>query len=123
MGRRRYITLDECLQNSFLNPDYADPQERRQRWAIVEGVNRLNPYAWGITTARKDHDCIRGCDIKAGDTYFKYGIGGGWGSDWKICAGCTAMILHFKEADKLPVYMYTHWDIEAEKPTNLEEEQ
>lgn len=123
MGRRRrYVALDECLQESFLDPDFTDPQDKSQRWAIVEGIKRLHSYQWEISSARKEHNCIRGCDIKAGDTYFKRGIGGGWGSAWKFCAGCMAMILHFKEVDKLPVYMYTHWDFETNEPVNLERE-
>lgn len=122
-GRRRYLSLDECLQRAFLNPDYVDPMAERQIWAVIEGVNRLNPYEWAITDARKKHECIRGCEIKANGIYFKRAIGRGWGSDWKICAGCMAMILHFKEVDKLPTYMFSHWDFEAEKPVNMEEEQ
>ena len=121
---RRYIDLCECLFDAFANPTEADPQERRQMWAIHEGIERIRPTygEWKPTQANKTHECMRGCIIKKGDTYFKTETGGGWGTDWKFCASCTAMILYFKEVDKLPRSFYTHWDLEKKTPVRLEDE-
>ncbi len=76
---RQYINLQECLFNAFANSDYADPQERLQMWAIHEGLERIRQYygKWQSVQIRKAHECIRGCTIKNGDTYFKTNIGGG----------------------------------------------
>ena len=71
--------------------------------------------------ARKKHKCIRGCRINEGDTYFVYEIGAGWGNDWKFCAGCMAMILYFKDVDKLPPSPYTHWNVEKQEPVRVKE--
>lgn len=66
---------------------------------------------------------MRDCTIKAGDTYFIHEIGAGWGNDWKFCASCLAMILYFKDVDRLPPDMYSHWDIQAGEPVLLREEE
>lgn len=87
--------FEECLFDAFANEDWGDSQDHRQMWAILEGVRRCNSqsHQWQIVdAARKEHECIRGHVIKAGDTYFLYKITG-WGSDWEFCAGCTAMVL------------------------------
>jgi hypothetical protein len=123
---RRYISLQECLFSAFANPQFDDPQEHRQLWAIHEGLARLerDVYpSWSAVDARKEHNCIRGHLINDGDVYFKFNVGAGWTSDWKFCAGCTAMILYFKEVDKLPPVFHTHWDLEKKEPVRLKDEQ
>ena len=119
----QYLTLQRCLFDAFANPDYSDPQDKAQMWAIVEGMRRIDPhsYEWRSVTARKDHECIRECHIAKRSTYFKRMIGAGWGSDWKFCASCMAMILYFKEVDKMPPHLYTHWDIASQRPVHIEE--
>jgi hypothetical protein len=112
----QYRTLNECLFDAFANEDWCNPQEVRYLWAINEGVLRLNPLLWSAPQARKEHECVRGHTIKTGDTYYKHLIGGGWGNDWKFCAGCMAMILYFMHVDKLPPEVYTHWDTTKQEP-------
>jgi hypothetical protein len=87
-------------------------------WAIYEAVSRVDPYSysWRSVDARKDHECVRGCKISSGDVYFQQGGNGGWGSELKICASCTAMIFYYLNVDKLEPYNYTHWSIEENKP-------
>ncbi len=47
------------------------PQDDRQRWAIEEGLRRIDPLQaqWRGVEARKDHTCVRGCAIKDGNVY------------------------------------------------------
>jgi hypothetical protein len=121
---RRYISLQDCLFRAFANATSAQPQESRQMWAIHEGLRRIERgYGpWRSVDARKEHKCIRCHLIKNGDVYFQHDIGRGWGSAWKFCAGCMAMILYFMEVDKLPPYLDTHWDLEQERPVRLAED-
>ena len=84
-----------------------------------DALNRLRAlldplqWQWRGVDARKDHICVRGCAIKDGDEYFQKRHGyGGWGSDLKFCAACTAMILYCRDVDKLPPAYFTHWDTE-----------
>ena len=93
-------------------------------WAIQKGVRRAySGYnRWRPTDARKDHECIRGCEIKRGDVYFKMDLGGGWGNDLKACAGCMAMILYFQGAYELTRHgFYTHWSFEEDAPVRVED--
>jgi hypothetical protein len=122
---RTLDSLRECLFSAFANPGYYDPQAPHQLWAIREGLRRIDPhgYGWREVQARKEHDCMRGHTIRPGEVYFHHLVGGGWGSEWKFCAGCVAMILHFREADKLPTQWFTHWDRQAERPVTISEEQ
>jgi len=74
---------------------------------------------WRGVDARKDHTCVRGCAIKDGDVYFQKRHGyGGWGSELKFCAACTAMILYCRDVDDLPPAYFTHWDSEKKKPVH-----
>ena len=119
-----YLNIEECLFSAFAEYDYVDPQECRQMWAIQEGLSRIkHGYGeWQRVRARKKHECIRGCRIHAGDFYFKHKLGAGWTDEWKLCAGCMAMILYFTEVDKLPVVFHTHWDLQKQEPVCLEDE-
>lgn len=65
---------------------------------------------WSEVRAQKAHACERGCEIRAGEHYFKYLLGMGWGNDLKFCIRCVAMILYFADVDKLPAVFDTHWD-------------
>ena len=120
--KRKLKPLSDCLFGAFANWHYDNPQDAQQMWAIIEGINRIDPYhlEWQPTKARKEHECIRGCRIEEGHIYFKREIGAGWGSEWKVCAGCMAMILYYKEVYNLPRYIYSHWNIDNSKPV-LEE--
>lgn len=123
MSKNPQKTLKSCLFNMFANEDYTDAQKEENLWALYEGIHRLNhqQYDWQDVRANKDHECIRGHPIKVRDVYFKRLISGGWGSDWKFCAGCMAMILYFKEVDQLPPDMFTHWDWQEKEPVNITE--
>jgi hypothetical protein len=117
------IDISECLFHAFANPDYSDPQDEQQMWAIREGVKRIDRYSreWHKVRARKEHECERGCKIRKRDTYFSFSTGPGWGTELKFCAGCTAMILYFREVEKLPPYVYSHWDRETKKPVRVKD--
>lgn len=118
MGKK-LIDFKECLFEAFIDNEMYNPQSKQRIWAIYEGLCRIDSAhtQWSvIDSARKSHDCIRGHLIKVGDTYFHYQVFGAWGSDWKLCAGCMAMILYFQEVDKLKPYMFTHWGIENNQP-------
>ncbi len=64
------MSLRLCLQMAFLDPEVS-PQDDRQRWAIEEGLRRIDPLQaqWRGAEARKDHTCVRGCAIKDGNVY------------------------------------------------------
>jgi hypothetical protein len=117
------ITLSQCLLDAFANSAYYPPQDRRQMWAIREGLGRIDPWEnkWRAVSARKQHQCERGCSIENGHAYFQQAFGGGWGSELKLCAGCMAMILYYLEVDKLPRRRFTHWDPQAKEPVSSEE--
>lgn len=126
MSNRALISLEQCLFTAFANSDLDNPQEPRQMWAIQEGVRRAYPgnySVWRSTHARKDHECVRGCEIKQGDIYFKMALGGGWGNDLNACAGCMAMILYFQGAHEMEPEFYTHWDLRAGAPVRIINEQ
>jgi hypothetical protein len=116
------MSLRLCLQEAFLDPE-ASPQDDRLRWAIEEGLRRIDPMQaqWRGVDARKDHICVRGCAIKEGDEYFqkRHGAYGGWGNDLKFCAACTAMILYCRDVDQLPPTYFTHWNSEKKQPVNV----
>jgi hypothetical protein len=121
MTRGNTRDLRGCLFDAFVDPHYRDPQGQELMWAIREGLARfklpMGPLSnWSETKARKDHECVRGCTIKVGDTYFRYITGPAWGDHLSICADCMAMILYFAEVDKLPPYMSTHWDFATQQP-------
>lgn len=119
----KLTTLSECLLDAFANSDYYPSQDRRQMWAIHEGLGRIDPWRnqWKAVSARKQHQCERGCLIENGNTYFQRAHGVGWGSELKLCAGCIAMILYFLEVDKLPRFRFTHWDPQTKEPVHSEE--
>lgn len=115
------MTLRSCLHEAFLN-SWVSPQDDRQRWAIEEGLRWIDPLQvqWRSVDARKAHTCVRGCAIKDGEVYFQKRHGyGGWGSDLKFCAACTAMILYCRDVDRLPPTYFTHWDTAQQKPVNV----
>lgn len=122
--RDRYKSLEDCLFDAFANSDWDNPQEESQLWAIREAASRGGYTELGRfqdTTARKKHECVRGCKIKSNDTYFKMQIGAAWDANIKYCAGCVAMIMYFREVWKLPRYIYTHWDEVEKRPVRREE--
>jgi hypothetical protein len=116
------MSLRLCLQMAFLDSE-ASPQDDQQRWAIEEGLRRIDPLQaqWRGVEARKNHTCVRGCAIKDGEVYFqkRHGNTGGWGDNLKFCAGCTAMILFCRDVDRLPPTYFTHWDPEKKMPVNV----
>ena len=68
--------------------------------------------------ANKEHRCARGCSIKAYEYYF---IESGEDTDGlKMCAKCMAMVLLFKNVDRLPGYRYSAWDPGHEEPVRVE---
>lgn len=113
MTKKTRVELRELLFSAFANPEYCDAQKPSVIWAIDEGCNRV-PRLRLYTTpkANKDHTCVRGCQILAGQFYFKEsGL-----SDLKICVGCMAMILYYLEVWNLPVYQFDYWDNEKGRP-------
>src|SRR3972149_1508007 len=97
--------LHECLFECFAYTDFRNPQDAERLWAIREGIGRVNQHRveWRAVTARKDHECMRGCAIKRNETYFQYALSGvSWGGEWKFCAACMAMILYFKGVEHMP---------------------
>jgi hypothetical protein len=82
------VTLSQCLLDAFANSDYYPSQDRRQMWAIREGLGRVDPWRdkWRAVSARKQHQCERGCPIENGHTYFQRAHGAGWGFG-RILAG------------------------------------
>ena len=109
----RYRSLSDSLWGAFANPDFNPPQAPEQIWAMREGLRRIDPWRidWREVKANKDHACTRGCAIKRNEVYYQLQSGGGWGSELKVCAGCLAMILFFKQVAVLPLSMKTHWDV------------
>ena len=89
-----------------------------------EGLRRVDPLRvdWHEVKANKDHTCVRGCAIQRNDVYFKLQNGAGWGSELKVCAGCLAMILFFKQVEDLPPGMKTHWDVVEQRAVFLKPE-
>lgn len=105
----------ETLSNAFISPNIRNVQEYIIFWAIEEGFNRTTNLKedYRITTANKQHKCVRNCEIEVGDKYFSatyswHGI--------KLCASCMAMILHFSKVWNLPTYMHDYWDEEKNSP-------
>jgi|GEM_PF-2011446 len=121
MKRNKPVDLHMCLFNAFCGDH--DAQAPEQLWAIYEGFERIHPVGWEKHCARKEHQCMRGCAIKPRDIYFSNSTGGAWGSEWKFCAGCAAMLLYFREVDRLPHVYDTHWDREAKRPVCVTEPQ
>jgi len=73
---------------------------------------------WRMRRANKEHRCARGCSIKASEYYF---IESGEDTDGlKMCAKCMAMVLFFKNMDRLPGYRYSAWDPGHEEPVMVE---
>ena len=120
----RYGSLSDSLWGAFANPEYSPPQAPEQIWAIREGLHRSDPMRveWHEVKANKDHICTRGCAIKRNEVYFKLQSGAGWDGELKVCAGCLAMILYFKQVHELPPYMKTHWDVAEQRPVRLNPE-
>ena len=117
---RKYRSVEACLWSAFAHAyDFESEQRYYHIWAIREGLRRLQHFAyqpWQEVKARKKHECARGCKIKAGHIYFKFGEGATWGSGLKVCAGCVAMILYFQQAYNAPPVAFTHWDWELQEP-------
>lgn len=122
---RKSFSLEDCLFLAFVNAEFCNPQDRSRMWAILEGLERLKTLdsSWRSVDARKIHKCVRGCTIPAESTYFHWALGGGaWNDRLKICAGCMAMILYYKEVQHLPHCSYTHWDTETQQPVKITKE-
>ena len=121
---RMMDSLEECLFRAFANTEYCDPQERSTMWAILEGLMRLKTldYSWRSVDARKNHECIRGCTIKAGSIYFHRALGAWtWNDESKFCASCMAMILYFKEVASIAtLFLYA---LGSQKSTTCEFDQ
>jgi hypothetical protein len=123
MANRETTPLKNILLDTFYVQVDFPPQEERQMWAIREGIRRVNPsyyYDFGQRQARKDHQCIRGCEIKNGDTYFYYKHQPGYDQIIKLCPRCMTMILYFLKVDRMKPEMYTHWDEVKHEPVDLE---
>jgi len=123
---KKYISLRRCLFDSFANRSMYDFEKDRSLWAILEGLRRLGTWATPVNKikARKDHTCIRNCTIKAGATYFtdESVIEVKHAALPKVCAGCMAMILYFKDVDNLAPTKYTHWADEIKAAVKIEKE-
>ena len=74
---------------------------------------------WRIRNANKEHECARGCTIRAGDAYFIWS-GDSSNDGLKLCVICMAMILFFKNVDKLTGYRYSAWDSGHKEPVRIE---
>lgn len=115
-------SLRDTLFDIFANEYMCDAQKAENLWAVREGVRRIDNVGllWKVTTARKEHECIRGHIIKHGDAYCEHNMGG-FGNNWKFCAGCMSMLLYFWKVEDLPAYMFTHWDWEQQCPVQIPE--
>jgi len=117
--RHRYLSLEECLFNAFVNEE-SPPQADRYLWAIDEAISRLGRHApvWFLkrTRAHKEHECERGCKIQAYDVYYTQGNSF---SALKFCTGCAAMILYYMEAHTKEPQGHTHWDPETGTAVDL----
>ena len=114
MRKDSKIELRTILFEAFANPDFYNAQDPSIFWAIDEGHNRHPTFRYFNTpTARKEHQCIRGCHIHVGDIYFRESAPS---STMKICAGCMAMILYYLEVWNLPAVQYDYWDNELNCP-------
>lgn len=107
--------LMETLSNAFISPDLSNPQEYATFWAIEEGFNRTSDLKndYRVSTAKKQHKCVRKCDINRGDRYFAATYS--W-AGIKLCVSCMAMILYFRKVWNLPAYKYDSWDEVKHKP-------
>jgi len=119
----RYGSLSDSLWGAFANPEYSPPQEPEQIWANREGLHRIDPMRveWHEVKANKDHICTRGLRHQAERSVFQVAKRAGWDGELKVCAGCLAMILYFKQVHELPPYMKTHWDVVEQRPVRLDE--
>jgi len=117
--QRKYLSLRECLFDAFVNEE-SPPQAERYLWAIDEAISRVGAYApaWFLkrTRASKEHECERGCKIRAYDVYYTQGNSF---SPLKFCTGCAAMILYYMDAQAKEPQGHTHWDPEAEEAVDL----
>jgi hypothetical protein len=109
--------------------DMKDPKYRNSYlWAIQEGIERIQRseierndiHFWKLTTAAKDHSCVRGCNIKSRFIYVKE-ESVGWGNNTKFCLGCAAMILYYLKVYELPAVIYTDYKFDY-GPVNLNSE-
>lgn len=74
---------------------------------------------WRIRKANKDHECARGCNIKSGEFYFIHS--GDHSTDGtKLCARCMALVLYFKNVEKLKPYRFFGWDYQRCEPKRVE---
>jgi hypothetical protein len=93
--------------------------EDRYTWAMHEACERMNRMQgrdWNYHQAVKPHDCLRGCQIQTGETYFKYQYGVGFHLVHKFCWRCAAMIFAFSGTEKMPPVWYTHWSSKTGEP-------
>ena len=121
----KLVSLEQCLFDAFMYPEEYNPQEMRQMWAIVEGYRRNMKDLQGFefTVAKKEHKCVRGCEIKPRDTYITYPYSYSWDTVIKLCAGCTAMVFYFLQVFNTLPYLYSHWDTELNEPVLIGKKQ
>ena len=115
----KHLTLQECLYNGFADIENQDPQSEVTLWAVRETFHRSGTwaYSWKEIIAVRNHRCIRGCEIKEGDTHFRYGSGF---NVLRVCPSCTAMVLYFSRFwYGVPTAYFDHWDPEMQRPVNL----
>ena len=125
-ARKDHTGLRGILQVNALELDPADAIDVyyrqnivRQRLTKFKEVGGYGAFALSEPEAGSDASNQHTTAIKDGDVYFQKRHGyGGWGSELKFCAACTAMILYCRDVDDLPPAYFTHWDSEKKKPVH-----
>ena len=108
-----------CLQEAWLNPKKHDPQSEDHIWALEEALRRAHPkyQRWHLVkNSPQEIECARGHKISTGDTYLRYTVPTGWGTEWIFCVGCAAMLFYFDDVTSLPVSQFNYWDYEKGEP-------
>ena len=94
-GEKYYRRVDSSMKLCFACSEIVKRVLPKIQSQPSLGVGFWN--GWKITKANKEHECTRGCAIKAGEHYFD--------SDMKVCARCMAMILFFNNVEALPGWL------------------
>lgn len=128
--------LESVLFSIFTDSPYSNFRLPEHMWAVVEALNRVmlstKPLEaqlwregdgwlfWRIRKANKDHECARGgCNIKNGEFYFIHS-GDDSTDGMKLCARCMALVLYFRNVEKLKPYHFIGWDYEHCEPKHVE---
>lgn len=123
--KRKVDSLTETLFNGTHNDFIYDHHPNYLEWACIEGLKRLQKegqfFNWDYASvSRRKHQCIRNCEIREGELYFKYNFSASYSDYDKVCVKCFALILyHIPNLEKIEPYIYTHYDLDMGIPCRL----